>query len=106
MSLMGTALVLGVVIAQSCLNLCDPKDYSLPGSSVHGNSQARIVEWVAIPFSRGSSQIRDGTHVSRYGRQILYHYKPPGRPVLEVASAQIFQQKRNVKKVHINSICS
>ena len=60
MPLMGTALVLGVVIAQSCLNLCDPKDYSLPGSSVHGNSQARIVEWVAISFSRGSSQIRDG----------------------------------------------
>ena len=39
--------------------LCDPMDCSLPGSSVHGISQARILEWVAIPFSRGSSQPRD-----------------------------------------------
>ena len=40
---------------QSCLTLCDPVDYSLPGSSVHGISQARILEWVAMPSSRGSS---------------------------------------------------
>ena len=38
-------------IVQSCPTLCDPLDYSLPGSSVHGNSQAKIVEWVAISFS-------------------------------------------------------
>ena len=41
--------------AQLCLTLCNPMDYSLPGSSVYGISQARILEWVAIPFSRGSS---------------------------------------------------
>ena len=41
--------------AQSCLTLWDPMDYSLPGSSVHGILQARILEWVAIPFSRGFS---------------------------------------------------
>ena len=41
--------------AQSCLTLCDPMDCSPPGSSVHGILQARILEWVAIPFSRGSS---------------------------------------------------
>ena len=40
------------VSAQSCLTLCDPMDCSLPGSSVRGSSQARILEWVAIPFSR------------------------------------------------------
>ena len=44
--------------------LCDPMDCSLPGSSVHGILQARILEWVAIPFSRGSSQPRDQTWVS------------------------------------------
>ena len=40
---------------QSCLTLCDPMDCSPPGSSVHGILQARILEWVAMPFSRGSS---------------------------------------------------
>ena len=48
-------------------------DCGRPGSSVHGTSQARILEWVAISPSRGSSQIRDRTRVSGTGRQILYH---------------------------------
>ena len=43
------------VIAQLCLTLGKPVDYSLPHSSVHGILQARILEWVAVPFSRGSS---------------------------------------------------
>ena len=51
-------------VAQSCLTLCDPTDYSLPGSSVHGILQARILEWVAMPSSRESSQHRDLTHIS------------------------------------------
>jgi len=51
---------------------CDPMDCSLPCSPVHGISQARILEWVAIDFSRGSSQPRDWTHISCLGRQILY----------------------------------
>ena len=50
----------GVPVAQSCPTLCDPMDYV-----VHGILQARILEWVAIPFSRGSSQPRDRTQVSR-----------------------------------------
>ena len=50
-----------VLVAQSCLILCDPMDCSSPGFSVHGILQARILEWVAIPFSRGSSQPRDQT---------------------------------------------
>ena len=44
---------------QLCLTFCNPMDCSLPGSSVHGILQARILEWVAIPFSGGSSQPRD-----------------------------------------------
>ena len=51
-------------VAQSCLTLCDPVDCSLPGSSLHGILQARILEWVAISFSRGFSQPRDRTWVS------------------------------------------
>ena len=48
----------------SHVRLCDPMDCSLPGSSVHGILQARILEWVAISFSRGSSQPRDQTRIS------------------------------------------
>ena len=51
-------------VAQSCPTLCDPVVCSLPGSSVHGILQARILEWVAISFSRGSSRPRDRTRVS------------------------------------------
>ena len=57
-----------VLVAQLFLTLFDPMDCSPPGSSVHGISQARILEWVAIPFSRGSSQPRDRTHVSCVSR--------------------------------------
>ena len=52
-------------VAQSCLTLCDPIDCSLPGSSVHGIFQAIVLEWVAISFSRGSSQPRAWIQVSR-----------------------------------------
>ena len=51
-------------VAQSCLTLCDPMDYSLPGFSVYRIFQARVPEWVAISFSRGSSLPRDWTWVS------------------------------------------
>ena len=53
-----------VFVTQSCLTLYNPIDCSPPGSSVHGNLQARILVWVAISFSRGSSQPRDQTQVS------------------------------------------
>ena len=53
-----------VLDAQSCLTLCDPMHCSPPGSSVHGILQGRILGWVAMPFSRGSSQPRDQTQVS------------------------------------------
>ena len=52
------------IITQLCPTLCNAMDYSPPGSSVHGILQARILEWVAMPFSRGSSQPRDQIQVS------------------------------------------
>ena len=51
-------------VTQLCPTLCDPVDCRPPGSHVHGVLRARILEWVAIPFSRGSSQRRDRTQVS------------------------------------------
>ena len=51
-------------VAQSCPTLCDPVDCSLLGSSLHGTLQARILEWVAISFSKGASQPRDRSQVS------------------------------------------
>ena len=64
-------------VGQSCLALCNPTDFSLPGSSVHGIFQARILEWVALCYSRGTSGPRDRTCVSCIsciGRHILYHW--------------------------------
>ena len=67
-------VVLGIQ-SPSCVQLyCDPMDCRPPGSSVHGISQARILEWVTISSSRGSSWPRHGTQVSCIGRQILYHW--------------------------------
>ena len=62
-----------VSVAQLSLTLCDPMDCRQPGPSVHGILQARIWEWIAISFSRGSFQSRDWTCVFRIGRWILYH---------------------------------
>ena len=57
-------LVVVVKATQSCPTLCDPMDCSPSGSSIHGILQARILEWNAIPFSRGSSLLRDRTQLS------------------------------------------
>ena len=57
---------------QSCWTLWDPVDCSPPGSSVHGILQARILEWVAMPSSRGSSQPRDGTLGLLHCKDMLY----------------------------------
>ena len=65
-----------VCVAQLCPTVYNPMDCSPPGSSVHGIFRARILEWVAVFFSRESSQPRDGTRiscVSSIGKQILYH---------------------------------
>ena len=63
------------LVVQSCLTLCKPKDFLSPSdSSVHGISQARLLEWVTIPFSRGSSWPRDRTCVFCIGRWVFYHW--------------------------------
>ena len=61
-------------MAKLSLTLCNPMDYSLPGSSIYGIPEARILEWVAISFSRVSSWPRDWTHISCIDRQILYQW--------------------------------
>ena len=65
--------------AQSWLTLCNPKDCSPPGSSVYVISHARILEWVGIPFSRGSSWPRDGRPVSRTA--VRFVTEPSGKPI-------------------------
>ena len=67
-------------VAQSCLTLCNPVDCSLPGSSLHGILQARILEWVSISFSRVSSRLRDRAHVSCTAGKHLTS-EPPGKPL-------------------------
>ena len=69
-------------VAESCPTLWDPMDCSPPGSSVHGIFQARILEWVAFSFSRGSSRPRDQTQVSCISRQIPYHWTTPKKRLL------------------------
>ena len=67
-----------VVVAQSCPTLCNPVDHSLPGFALHGILQVRILEWVAISFSRASSWPRDWTQGSNSGllhcRQIFFFF--------------------------------
>ena len=62
-------------VTQLCLTVCDSMDYT-----VYGILQVRILEWVAFPFSRGSSQPRDQTQVSRIAGQILYQLSNKGSP--------------------------
>ena len=64
------------LVAQSCSTLCKPMDCSLPGSSVHGILQAQILEWVAMPSSRGSSQPRDQTQVSHISGRFFTVWAP------------------------------
>ena len=68
-----------MLATQLCLSLCDPMDCSPPGSSIHGVSQARILEWVANPFSRGSFRPRDRTQVSGVAGR-LFHLSHQGSP--------------------------
>ena len=64
------------LVTKSCPTFCYPMDCSLPGSSVHGISQERILEWVAISISRGSSWPRDWIHIS-YLTEIFFTTEPP-----------------------------
>ena len=79
-----------VLAAQSCPTLCDPMACSLPGSCVHGNFQARILEWAVRPCSRGSFRPRDQTHIS-CGSCIVdpfFTTEPLGKPKGKFSSYQ------------------
>ena len=73
-----TQLCVCVLVTQSCPTLCDPIDCSSSGSSVQGILQARILEWVSISFSRGSSQPRNRTQISALKADSLLS-EPPGK---------------------------
>ena len=64
-------------VAQSCPTLCDPMDCTVPGSSVHGIFQARVLEWVAVSFSRGSSPPRDRIQVFHIVGRRFFSFKEP-----------------------------
>ena len=83
---------LKVLVTQSCPTLCDPMDCSPPGSSVHGILQARILEWVAMAFSRGSSRSRESNPSLPYYRQILYCLSYLGSPSLISTPVQMNMQ--------------
>ena len=76
-----TMMMKAIVCAQSCLTLRDPMDCSPPGPFVHGISWARILEWVAISFSRGSSQPMAQTYFSCLAGG-FFPTEPPGKPSL------------------------
>ena len=78
-------------VAQSCQTLCDPMDYSLPGSSVHGIFQAIVLEWIAIPFSRGSCQPRDRTRVSRIAERCFTIWATRESTLLMICYAKSLQ---------------
>ena len=75
------------LVAQSCPILCDPMDCSLPGSSVHGILQARLLEWIAMPFSRGSS--RPGRSGSPTLQADSLPSELPGKPIFTYAMPTI-----------------
>ena len=76
-------MLLSAELFQSCLTLCDSMDFSLSGSSVHGIHQARILEWISMPSSRGSSQPKDPICVSGVSciEGSSLPPAPPGRPI-------------------------
>ena len=88
------------LVTQPCPTLWDPMNYHLPVSSVHGIFQARILEWVAIPFSKGSFWPRVRTWVSWIGRWIFYQLSHQGSPMVCLhidRSCQESSEKQEVK---------
>ena len=98
---------------QSCPTLWKPMDYSPPGSSVHGIVQVRILEWVAMPSSRGSSRPRDQTHVCLHilhCRWLLYSLSSLGYPSLSIHLAKLtelffFFLQKSFDPVLLNLLC-
>ena len=91
-----------VLVTQSCPTLCDPMDCSLTGSSVPGVLQARILDWVAMPFSTGSSWPRHQTQVSWIASR-FFTMEPPG--FLFAFWINITRNKQTNKKIpHLSSL--
>ena len=101
-----------MLITQSCPTLWDPMDCNPSGSSAYGILQARILEWIAIPFSRGYSWPRDRTHIScspcmagkffitsatREGSTIIYQWQLLLKPSTEVTSYYFWLEQPNVR---------
>ena len=78
-----------VKVAQSCLTLCDPMDYT-----VHGLLQARTLEWVVFPFSRGSSQSRDEPR-----SPALWEDSLPAEPQGKPSKREVYSNSRNKKNI-------
>ena len=102
----GTVSAWSAKSLQLCPTLCDPMDYSPPGSYVHGILQARMLEWVAMTSSRGSSQPRDRTHIS-----CLLHWQADSLPLMPPGKFNQESPKRSVlfgincwQSVHLNSV--
>ena len=83
------------LVAKFCLTLWDSVDCILPGSSAHGISQARILEWVAISFSMGASWLRDWTCVSCIAGE-FFTTEPLGKPIIKIT--------RPIARIHVLSI--
>ena len=90
-----------VLVAQLCPSVCDPMDCSPPGSSVHGTLQAAILEWVAIPFSRGSFQPRDWTWVF-CTTDIFFTIWATREALYWLLRAQIWRQDMEATKMSIS----
>ena len=89
-------------VAQSCLTLCNPMDCSRQHSSIHGIFQARVLEWVAISFSRGSSQPRGRTWVSHIvGRHFTIWAT---REVHNIAITQVYAPTSNAEKAEVEQV--
>ena len=86
-----------VLVTQLCPTLCDPMGCRSPGSSVHGILQARILGWVAIPFSRGSSRPRDQTRVLLPCKQFLYYLSHQGSTSKKVRYLCILPEQKTEK---------
>ena len=83
--------------SHSVMSVCDPMDCSLPGSSIHGILQARILEWVAIPFSQRSSLPRNRTLVSCIANR-FFTCEQPGKPI--VGGGGILLSSRSIWAFH------
>ena len=86
------------LVTKSCPTLCDPMDCCLLGSSVHGLSQTRILEWVAISFSGGSSQPRDWTGFSCIGRWFFLPLSHQGSPYVLQIGPPLFSNRQQTRK--------